>query len=111
MAVTLEQVKTYLRVDLDVEDDLIKQCMRGAESYLTNAIDNFAAYCKYRDFDESADILRLAVIAEMYTRRDGPDEMYTRRDGLDEKAQKFPYFIRSMITQLQYYVPVGGEPP
>ena len=101
MAVTLEQVKTYLRVDLDVEDDLIKQCMRGAESYLTNAIDNFAAYCKYRDFDESADILRLAVIAEMYT----------RRDGLDEKAQKFPYFIRSMITQLQYYVPVGGEPP
>lgn len=101
MAVTLEQVKTYLRVDLDVEDDLIRQCMRGAESYLTNAIDNFAAYCKYGDFDESADILRLAVIAEMYT----------HRDGTDEKAQMFPYFIRSTIAQLQHYVPAGGEPP
>ena len=101
MAVTLEQVKTYLRVDLDVEDDLIRQCIRGAESYLTNAIDNFAAYCKYRDFDESADILRLAVIAEMYT----------HRDGTDEKAQAFPYFIRSVIAQLQHYVPAGGEPP
>lgn len=100
MAVTLEQVKTYLRVDLDVEDDLIKQCMRGAESYLTNAIDNFAAYCKYGDFDESADILRLAVIAEMYT----------HRDRTDEKAQAFPYFIRSMIAQLQHYVPAGGAP-
>ena len=97
MAVTLEQVKTYLRVDLDVEDGLIKQCMRGAESYLTNAIDNFAVYCKYGDFDESADILRLAVIAEMYTHRDG--------------TQMFPYFIRSMIAQLQHYVPAGGEPP
>ncbi|WP_314799324.1 head-tail connector protein [uncultured Selenomonas sp.] len=101
MAVTLEQVKTYLRVDLEVEDDLIKQCMRGAESYLTNAIDKFAVYCKYGDFDESADILRLAVIAEMYT----------HRDGTDEKAQTFPYFIRSMIAQLQHYVPAGGEPP
>ena len=101
MAVTLEQVKTYLRVDLEVEDDLIKQCMRGAQSYLTNAIDKFAVYCKYGDFDESADILRLAVIAEMYT----------HRDGTDEKAQTFPYFIRSMIAQLQHYVPAGGEPP
>ena len=100
MAVTLEHVKTYLRVDLDVEDDLIKQCMRGAESYLTNAIDNFAAYCKYEDFDESANILRLAVIAEMYM----------HRDGTDEKAQEFPYFIRSMIAQLQHYVPAGGAP-
>ena len=97
MAVTLEQVKTYLRVDLDMEDDLIRQCMRGAESYLVNAIDNVMENCKHKDFDASADILRLAVIAEMYT----------RRDGLDEKAQEFPYFIRSMITQLQNYVPVG----
>ena len=97
MAVTLEQVKTYLRVDLDVEDDLIRQCMRGAESYLVNAIDSFKEHCKNEDFEASADILRLAVIAEMYT----------RRDGLDEKAQEFPYYICSMITQLQNYVPAG----
>ena len=99
MAVTLEQVKTYLRVDLDVEDDLIRQCMNGAESYLVNAIDSFKEHCKNEDFEASADILRLAIIAEMYT----------RRDGLDEKAQEFPYFIRSMITQLQNYVPAGAS--
>lgn len=98
MAVTLEQVKTYLRVDLDMEDDLIRQCMRGAESYLVNAIDSFKEHCKNEDFEASANILRLAIIAEMYT----------RRDGLDEKTQEFPYFIRSMITQLQNYVPVGA---
>lgn len=98
MAVTLAQVKTYLRVDLDVEDELIGQCMRGAESYLTNAIDDFEEHCKHEDFEASADILRLAVIAEMYV----------HRDGLDEKAQEFPYFIRSMIAQLQNYVPAGA---
>nr|DAX26958.1 MAG TPA: head tail connector [Caudoviricetes sp.] len=96
MAVTLEQVKTYLRVDLDIEDDLIKHCMQGAESYLVNAIDNFTENCKHEDFDASADILRLAVIAEMYV----------HRDSLNEKTE-FPYFIRSMITQLQNYVPAG----
>ena len=98
MAVTLEQVKTYLRVDLDIEDDLIKYCMQGAESYLVNAIDNFTKNCKHEDFAASADTLRLAVIAEMYV----------NRDSLDEKTQEFPYFIRSMITQLQNYVPEGA---
>ena len=98
MAVTLAQVKTYLRVDLDIEDDFIRQCMRGAEAYLMHAIDDFKEYCKHEDFEASADILRLAVIAEMYA----------HRDGLDEKPQEFPCFIRSMIVQLQNYVPAGA---
>lgn len=98
MAVTLEDVKMYLRVDLDIEDRFIQQCMRGAESYLMNAVDDFKEQCKYEDFASSADILRLALIAEMYT----------HRDGADEKAREFPYHIRSMIAQLQNYVPAGA---
>ena len=39
--------------------------------------------------------MRLAIISEMYT----------NRDHLDEKGKEFPYFIRSMIAQLQNYVP------
>ncbi|WP_313991510.1 head-tail connector protein [uncultured Selenomonas sp.] len=98
MAVTLAQVKLYLRIDIDDEDELLGQCMKGAEAYLVNAIDNFSEHCKRDDFEEAADILRLAVISEMYT----------NRESMDEKGQTFPYFIRSMITQLQNYVPPGA---
>ena len=95
MAVSLAQVKVYLRMDMDDENDMLDQCMKGAEAYLINAIDNFSEYCKRADFEEAADILRLAIISEMYT----------NRDHLDEKGKEFPYFIRSMIAQLQNYVP------
>lgn len=98
MAVTLEEVKIYLRIDTDIEDNFLTQCMAAADSYLGNAIDDFQENCQIAPFEKEADILRLSMISEMYT----------NRDCRNDNRQNWPYFIRSMITQLQNYT-VGGD--
>ena len=50
MAVTLEDVKLYLRIDGDAEDSLLQACMAAADSYLISAVSDFSA-C----YDASAD--------------------------------------------------------
>lgn len=99
MAITLDEVKTYLRIDLDIEDAFLRQCMRAADAYLAHAVDDFESRCKLADFEATADIVRFALISEMYM----------NRDCRGDNRQSFPYHIRSMILQLQNYT--GGEPP
>ena len=99
MAITLDEVKTYLRIDLDIEDDFLRRCMAAADAYLANAVDDFAERCKRQDFASTADIVQLALVSEMYT----------NRDCRNDSRQSYPYHIRSMILQLQNYT--GGEPP
>ena len=99
MAITLDEVKTYLRIDLDIEDAFLRQCMKAADAYLVHAVDNFETRCKIEDFEATADIVRFALIGEMYM----------NRDCRSDNRQSFPYHIRSMILQLQN--DTGGEPP
>ena len=99
MAITLDEVKTYLRIDLDIEDAFLRQCMKAADAYLAHAVDDFESRCKLADFEATADIVRFALISEMYT----------NRDCRGDNRQSFPYHIRSMILQLQNHR--GGEPP
>ena len=98
MAITLDEVKTYLRIDLDIEDAFLRQCMKAADAYLVHAVDNFETRCKIEDFEATADIVRFALIGEMYM----------NRDCRGDNRQSFPYHIRSMILQLQNYI--GDEP-
>lgn len=99
MAITLDEVKTYLRIDLDIEDAFLRQCMRAADAYLAHAVDNFEDRCKIEDFEATADIVRFALISEIYT----------HRDCRGDNRQSLPYHIRSMILQLQNHG--EGEPP
>lgn len=91
MALSVDDVKTYLRIDNDVEDAMLKRLLAQAEAYLAGAVDDFAKHCKKEDFDQQADIVRAAIVSEMYN----------NRDAQEEKHQAFPYFIRSAIAQLQ----------
>ena len=52
MAITLTDVKTYLRVDFDVDDGLLNQCMTAAESYLENAISDYQSNLVYLSIAE-----------------------------------------------------------
>ena len=99
MAITLDEVKTYLRIDLDIEDAFLRQCMKAADAYLVHAVDDFETRCKIEDFEATADIVRFALIGEMYM----------NRDCRGDNRQSFPYHIRSMILQLQN--DTRGEPP
>ena len=83
MALSVADIKLYLRIDNDVEDAMLQRLLAQADAYLAGAVDDFALRCKTESFDKLA-------------------EMYNNRDCQEEKHQAFPYFIRSAIAQLQY---------
>ena len=99
MAITLTDVKTYLRVDFDCDDGLLNRCLTAAESYLENAISDYKTNLSNADFQSEVDILKLAIISEMYR----------NRDFRGDNRQSWPYYIRSMITQLQFYTAAGDS--
>lgn len=99
MAISLSDVKTYLRVDFDYDDGLLNQCIAATESYLENAISDFKTNLTDTYFQSEVDILRLAIISEMYR----------NRDARGDSRQSWPYYIRSMITQLQNFTAAGGS--
>ena len=92
MAITLADVKLYLRIDANYEDTFLTQCMSAADSYLVGAVDNYSArYEADNGFVAEADLLKLALVSEFYRNRD------TTNDSRD----RFPYYIRSALLHLQ----------
>ena len=79
--------------DITHDDAFLQQCIVSAESYCKNSIDNFEQLMKNNKFEPEANMLLYALIAEMYSNRDSHN---------DSRAE-WPYFIRSMISQLQNF--------
>ncbi len=100
MAVSLSDVKLYLRIDGDAEDSLLQACMAAADSYLLSAVSGFSAYYDAStEFAAKADLVKLALVSEMFRNRDPSN---------DGRAD-YPFYIRSQITQLQYWVGDGDD--
>lgn len=93
MAVTLADVKLYLRIDGTYEDSLLQSFMGAADSYLAASIDDYVLKYADIDFAKKADMVKLAVISEMYR----------NRDPANDQRESFPYYITSQIAQLQYW--------
>lgn len=88
---TLEEAKTYLRIDGEAEDDLITALLASAESYLRGAVTDYDAKRADPDCANVADMVQRLMIAEMYENR-----------SVGTDAQKdYSFAVRSMITQLQ----------
>lgn len=85
---TIEEVKEYLRVDIDDDDKMIAQMMAAAESYIIGAVG------KYNPEDERANILFLAVVQDLYENR---MLMVT-----EQQKKRMSYLYASIILQLQY---------
>jgi uncharacterized phage protein (predicted DNA packaging) len=100
MAVTLQQVKDYLRIDADHEDALLQTFMAAADSYLAASIDGYADKLTDADFASKSDMVKLALVSEFYRNRDPSND---QRDNL-------PFYIQSQIAQLQYWADVEAEP-
>lgn len=89
--VTLEQFKSYMRIDVDWEDDLLQQFLDAATNYLTGAISDYADnYTNYSEFTNKADLLTMIIAAEFYQNRDNSEHSLS-------------YTIQSLMTQLQYF--------
>lgn len=85
----LSDVKLYLRVDGEAEDNLITQLMSVADGYMSDAVTNYSAnYGKDKGYTARADMAKLAIIADLYENRNA------------ETPQSFSHTVQSIINQL-----------
>lgn len=93
MTITLEEVKTYLRIDGDAEDALLERIMATAYSVVTGAVDNYALIAKLKpDCEKLGDMTQLALISDLYENRN--------LEG--ETPQSYSRIVETMLRQLQY---------
>src|SRR5690606_24507498 len=94
---TIDEVKTWLRVDGNEEDGLIQMLIGAAEEYLRNATNT--------EFDETnqlAKLFCLVLCADWYENRDLIGQ---------QPSDKVRFTIQSIMTQLQnvYAPPDEGD--
>lgn len=84
----IDDVKTYLRVDHDEENNLIEQIMLAAEDYIVGAVG------KYDESKPKARLLYWAIVQDLYDNR---MLMIT-----EAQKKRMSYTFSSIILQLQY---------
>ena len=112
MTITLEKLKMFLRIDGNYEDELLQDFINTAAAYLRGAIGDFDEKYQHSEFATKADRLQMIIAGELYQ----------NRDGRNDPRHDYSFTVRSMISQLQYFViddsttyttaaSVGSEPP
>lgn len=92
MLITLEEVKTWLRVDGSEDDLLIQSLISAAETYLYNATGN--------TFDSTNDLAKLFCMVLV-------TDWYENREAVGKTTEKTRPVVESMLTQLSHcYAPV-----
>ena len=93
MAITLDEVKVYLRIDSDAEDDLLERLMATAYAVVAGAVDNYKLVTQLKpDCEKLGDMTQLALIADLYENRN--------LEG--ETPQSYSRIVETMLHQLQY---------
>lgn len=91
-----QDVKAYLRVDYDEDDDFITDVIQTGYNYLADAVEHYAElYAGNEAFSRKADMWVLTQwCPPMYDQREG---MFT------DPGAGLNYAARAMLTQLQMY--------
>lgn len=84
MAVTVDDIKNSLRIEITDDDDMIKTYIDTAKEYVQNAVKKDADLSKYKQFD-----FAVSLLAQFW---------YLNRD---TDMKKTPYQVVSMIEQLR----------
>ena len=93
MAVTLKDVKMYLRIDSDAEDVLLERLMATAYAVVSGAVDNYALLIQVKpDCEKLGDMIQLALMSDLYENRN--------LEG--EAPQGYSRIVETMLHQLQY---------
>ena len=92
MAVTVEKFKLYMRIDGEIEDELLQQLLETARAYLIGAVSDFETnYSNDTEFAKKADLLQMIIAAEYYQNR-------------DNTARGVSYSYSGLMVQLQNWV-------
>jgi len=90
---SLDDVKNFIRVDYDDDDNLINLLIDNAEIYLKDAIDDYDSKIKNERFQNKARLAMLVLISNWYDNRDFAEFK------VDEKVR---YTIHSLIQQMKH---------
>lgn len=88
--ITVEAIKTSLRINLADDDAMIQRYINTAESYVANAVNGNIDMATYRADDRFN--TAVALLTEF---------LYQSRGITGTEAQQPPYEVRSMINQMR----------
>ena len=75
---TLNDVKTYLRIDYDEEDDFLSELLIVSEEYINSCVGS--GYKSYEKAIKLADLLQKKLIYDMYEKRGTEIANNTKKD-------------------------------
>lgn len=84
----LEDIKSYLRIDGDEEDGLLRTMIDAGKEFIRSAVG------EYDDTDSTAQIFLAAVVQNMYDNRE-------LMQSEQQVKKRIEYTFQSMILQLQ----------
>lgn len=88
--ITVQEMQNSLRLDGDIDADLIQRYINTAENYVKNAVDSTVDLSVYRTIDEFNSAV--ALLTEFYYQ--------TRAEATDTPSRR-PYEVTAIIGQLK----------
>lgn len=92
MVLTLEECKTFLKIDWDDEDTQLNLFIQISEDFLRDSIDDFDIKLANDRFKNKAKLLEMVLV----------NEMYSNREMITDKQEKYKYIVQSFLVQMQY---------
>lgn len=89
-AITVQEMQNSLRLDGNIDVDLIQRYINTAESYVKNAVDSSVELSVYRQYDEFNSAV--ALLTEFY---------YQTRGEATDSPSKRPFEVTALIYQLK----------
>lgn len=86
---TLEEMKNFLRIDYEEDDNTLQALGLAASSYLDNAIDDLSSLIKDEGTKERVKRVAFLLVQDWYDNRD------------QEERKEVSYTVRALLTQLQ----------
>ncbi len=93
MAITITDVKDYLRIDSDAEDTLLTKLMAVSRAVLVGAVDDYDLLISRKpQLEEKGDMVQLTLISDLYENRNLEGQV----------PQNYSRIVETMLRQLQY---------
>lgn len=92
----LEELKLYLRIDSNDEDDVLRLMMGAAENYIVNSVGDFDKE------DPQAKILFAAIVQDMFDNRE-------LMQSEQQMKKRMEWLYASSILQLRLKYEIGQE--
>lgn len=89
-AITVSEMQNSLRLDSNIDVDLIQRYINTAENYVKNAVDSSIELSTYRQYDEFNSAV--ALLVEFY---------YQTRGEATDSPSKRPFEVTALIGQLR----------